>query len=101
MVGKVKTFLGLFEKNLPGLLNMFTACGRVFGTTNEKGAIKAVYDWIGEINFSTQVLEKCTHELFVLRVSDVAWSDWGEPQRVLDTLTGIGVQTEWMRAIAA
>jgi hypothetical protein len=36
-----------------------------------------------------------------MRVGDVGWSDWGEPQRVLGTLTNLGVQTAWMQALAA
>lgn len=101
MVGKVQTFIDLFQKHLPDLLNMFTACAKTFGTADESGAIRSIYDWIGEINFSSEVLEKCTDELFVLRVGDVGWSDWGEPHRVLDTLTGIGVRAKWMQAMAA
>lgn len=101
MVGKVNTFLGLFRKYLPDLMNMFTACSRTFGTDTEKGAMRSAYEWIDDINFSSEVLEKCTDELFVLRVGDVGWSDWGEPHRVLGTLADLGVQTEWMQAMAA
>lgn len=101
MVGKVGIFLDLFKKHLPDLFNMFAACSKTFGTRDEAGAIRSAYEWIGEINFSSEVLEKCTDELFVLRVGDVGWSDWGEPHRVLDTLAGIGVQAEWMQAMAA
>lgn len=101
MVGKVKTFLNLFEKHLPDTFNIFTAAAKTFGTTNEKATVRSVYEWIAEINFSSEVLEKCTDELFVLRVGDVGWSDWGEPKRVIGTLAGLGVQTEWMQAVAA
>ena len=47
------------------------------------------------------MLEKATEELYVLRVADVVWSDWGEPQRVLGTLANLGVQMDWMQAVAA
>jgi hypothetical protein len=46
-------------------------------------------------------LEKGTDELYVLRVGDVVWSEWGEPQRVLKTLANLGVQPDWMQAAAA
>ena len=36
-----------------------------------------------------------------MRVGNVGWCDWGEPERVMGTLTNLGVQTEWMRALAA
>ncbi|NJM52647.1 MAG: hypothetical protein HC846_04160 [Blastocatellia bacterium] len=58
--------------------------------------MRSLYAWINEVNFSSEVLEKCTEDLYVLRVSDVTWSDWGEPQRVLGTLTDLGVKMDWM-----
>ena len=101
MVGKVKTFLNLFKKHQPDLYKMFAAASKTFGTSAEAETIRSLYGWISETNFSSAVLEKCADELYVLRVSDVNWSDWGEPQRVLGTLENLGVQTEWMQMVAA
>lgn len=100
MVGKVGTFLGLFEKHLPELTKMFAASSAAFGTASEKAMMRSLYAWINETNFSSEVLEKATDELYVLRVGNVVWSDWGEPQRVLGTLANLGVQTDWMQAVA-
>jgi mannose-1-phosphate guanylyltransferase len=96
MVGKVETFLNLIQRNLPKLFKTFTAPNSDFGNFDEFAKINSVYKRIRETNFSSEVLEKATNELFVLRVSDVVWSDWGEPQRVLGTLKNLGVQMEWM-----
>ena len=101
MVGKVGTFLALVEKHLPALFKMFAASSAAFGTASEKATIRSLYAWINETNFSSEVLEKATEELYVLRVADVVWSDWGEPQRVLGTLANLGVQMDWMQAVAA
>ena len=101
MIGKVGTFLGIIEKNLPALYKMFAASSTAFGTSAEKATMRSLYAWITDVNFSSEVLEKATAELYVLRVADVVWSDWGEPQRVLGTLENLGVQTDWMPAVAA
>ncbi len=101
MVGRVDTFLELFRKHLPELYRMFAVASTLFGTTQEDPVIRSIYDCVGEINFSSEVLEKCSDELLVMRVSDVGWSDWGEPERVIGTLNSIGVQPQWLRAIAA
>jgi mannose-1-phosphate guanylyltransferase len=101
MVGKVETFLNLIEKQTPELYKMFAASSTAFGTTAEKATVRSLYAWITDVNFSSEVLEKATGSLCVLRVADVAWSDWGEPQRVLGTLENLGLQPDWMRAIAA
>ena len=96
MVGKVSGFLELFRKNLPELYKMFEAASVSFGTFNEEITVGSLYEWIDDVNFSSEVLEKSEEELFVLRVGDVAWSDWGEPHRVFGTLENLGVQMDWM-----
>lgn len=101
MVGRVDTFLGMFKKHLPELYRMFSAASKLFGTSQEYAVIRSIYDWIEDINFSSEVLEKCSDELMVMRVSNVGWSDWGEPERVISTLNSIGVQPRWLQAVAA
>jgi mannose-1-phosphate guanylyltransferase len=101
MVGKVETFLDMFRRHLPDLFRMFSASSKLFGTNQESATIRSIYTWIEEINFSSEVLEKSAEELLVMRVGEVGWCDWGEPERVVGTLTNLGVQTEWMQALAA
>ncbi len=101
MVGKVKTFLDLYRKHLPGIHRMFSAAAKTFGTREEEATIRSIYNWIEDTNFSSRVLEQSAGDLFVMRVGDVGWSDWGEPQRVVGTLNSLGVRTKWMQAVAA
>lgn len=100
MVGKVSTFLEIIKRALPELFKMFKAVSVTFGTSAEASAMRELYDWIMDVNFSSEVLETCYEELFVLRVGDVGWSDWGEPHRVLGTLETLGVKPEWMSLAA-
>lgn len=101
MVGKVETFLNLFKKHLPDLYRMFKAVSITFGTSSEIAAMRSLYGWILDSNFSSEVLEKAAEELYVLRVGNVVWSDWGEPQRVLGTLEDLGIEPRWKFALAA
>lgn len=98
MIGKVGTFLAMFERHLPDMYRMFTASRPLFGTRQEPAVLKSIYSWIGETNFSSEVLERSSEDLLVMRVKDVGWSDWGEPHRVIGTLSTLGVQAEWMQA---
>ena len=100
MIGKVSAFLEIIKRELPSHYRMFKASESAFETFAERQAIQTLYNWINEVNFSSEVLEKCTKELYVMRVSDVSWSDWGEPQRVLGTLSSLGVKMEWMPVAA-
>ncbi|MGQ0543617.1 MAG: sugar phosphate nucleotidyltransferase [Blastocatellia bacterium] len=101
MIGRVDAFLEMFRKHLPDLFRMFEVTKDSFGTAAESAAIRSIYSWIEETNFSSEVLEKATRHLMVMRVGEVGWCDWGEPHRVLGTLANLGIQTEWMRALAA
>lgn len=101
MVGKVEAFLNMFRKHLPGLHRMFDASRPALGKAAEPSVIRSIYTRINDANFSSDVLEKASEELLVLRVGNVGWSDWGEPHRVMGTLNGLGVKPAWMQALAA
>jgi hypothetical protein len=83
------------------MYRMFTAALQTFGKADESAVIRAIYSWIEETNYSTEVLEKSADCLRVMRVGEVGWSDWGEPQRVVGTLMDLGIKTDWMQALAA
>jgi mannose-1-phosphate guanylyltransferase len=101
MIGRVDTFVEMFRRHLPEMFRMFQAAANLFGTDQEAAVIRSIYSWIDETNFSSQVLEKCSDELLVMRVGDVGWCDLGEPERVIGTLNGLGLRPRWMTALAA
>jgi mannose-1-phosphate guanylyltransferase len=101
MVGKVGTFLEMFKRHLPEMFRMFAASEKLLGTPEERAVVKSIYSWIEETNFSTEVLERSSDDLLVMRVSDVGWTDLGEPDRVVGTLVQLGIKTDWMQAMAA
>ena len=99
MIGKIESFFELFREHLPVMFRMFTAALSTSGTRG--GAVRSLYEWIEETNFSSRVLERAADRLFVKRVAGVGWSDLGEPQRVIGTLAALGVEPAWMRTAAA
>jgi mannose-1-phosphate guanylyltransferase len=101
MVGRASAFIEMFSEHLPEMFRMFSAATATFGKSQESAVIRSIYQWIGETNFSSEVLERSAEKLLVMRVGDVGWSDLGEPDRVVGTLTNLGIQTEWMQALAA
>lgn len=101
LVGKVAKMLAMIERCLPELTRVFKAASRSFGSLGEAATMRSVYAWIAESSFSSEVLERSANELFVLRVADVSWSDWGEPARVIGTLNDLGIRSDWMSALAA
>ncbi|HWT03746.1 MAG TPA: sugar phosphate nucleotidyltransferase [Pyrinomonadaceae bacterium] len=95
MVGRVTAFLGMIRRSVPDLYNAFAVAWTALGTPDEVAEIRSLYHQLPETNFSKEVLAVCPHELAVLPVGNVGWSDWGDPGRVLSTLAQIGARAEW------
>ena len=100
MVGRVNSLLRMTQRALPELYESFSAIAPTFGTESEPRALNNLYSWISSSNFSQEVLSQRPDDLAVMQVSEVGWSDLGEPKRVFSTLQRIGVQTQWAAPVA-
>jgi mannose-1-phosphate guanylyltransferase len=100
MVGRVDAFIAMFAQHQPKMLRMFRAAATQFGKATETAVVRAIYHWIRNTNFSTEVLERSAEMLRVLRVANVGWSDLGESARVIGTLNTLGIQAKWIQAAA-
>ncbi len=89
LVARVATLLGLLQRTLPRLHSAFHTVRPVLGTMFEQQTIKSLYRDLARIEFSQRVLARAPQALAVLPVSDVEWSDLGEPRRVLSLLRRI------------
>lgn len=98
-VGRAVAFLELFRTHLNDSFRMFDISRRMLRTPQEKPLLRAIYSWLPDTNFSSDILEKAAESLMVMRVAGVGWSDLGEPERVLGTLSQLGIQNDWMHAV--
>ena len=98
MVARVSTMIGLFMIAAPGLYVAFNSLRATFETGVEMRVVERLYENLPEVNFSSDVLEKCPVNLAVMPVRQVRWSDLGEPDRVRDTWTQTGFNPEWADA---
>jgi mannose-1-phosphate guanylyltransferase len=96
MVATAQALLEIIESAIPGLYRSFAGLSPVFGTRDEAEAIGILYERIGEINFSHQVLSLRPKTLAVLKVKGVRWSDLGEPKRVIESLDMAGIRAHWI-----
>ena len=98
MVGRVDALLRMTRAAMPEMYAAFDAITSTFRTAAERRALAPLYSQIENSNFSHQVLEARPEDLMVMRVGDVGWSDLGEPNRVLSTLSRLGVQSHLERS---
>jgi mannose-1-phosphate guanylyltransferase len=95
MVAYVPALLALIADTVPDIYEAFTAAWPALGTAAEANTIDMLYSKLRPSNFSDEVLARRPESHAVLPVAGVAWSDLGEPQRVLAWIARAGERPEW------
>jgi len=85
MIGHVEAFLGIISRTLPNLYRTLSSADQILGTREEEQALKRLYALSASTNFSREVLARQPDDLSVFKLSDVGWTDLGEPIRVTST----------------
>jgi len=101
MIARIPALLALFRSAVPELARAFAAIEPMLGTIAEPRAVRSLYRTLGAMSFSDEVLARRPANLAVLPVEGVRWSDWGRPQRVIDTLGRLGTEPAWPGRAAA
>ena len=96
MVGRVRAFLAMIQLAAPGLYDVFASLPLRAHSEMAAEALAAVYSRIAVADFSQQVLSTHPDKLTVLSLGDVGWSDLGDPQRVVSTLSRHGAESPWI-----
>ena len=92
VVAKLDTLWDMGWKSFPQLMERFTTLGEVIGTQRESAMLDVLYDAdMPEHSLSADLLEHAVDHLGVIEMSNVLWSDWGRPDRIVDTLRDIGL----------
>ena len=93
-----KTLWALGRQCLPEIMYKFEALLMVLRAVRagrldpqyETSALASVYADLAPADFSRNVLQHISHRSLVLPMEGVNWCDWGRPQRVAETLAGLG-----------
>ena len=79
-------------KSFPDLMGLFEAFGQAVGTPMEKAVLDAIYEAMPSVDFSRDLLEHVPHDLAVIELNGILWSDWGNVDRILRTVRLLGMQ---------
>jgi mannose-1-phosphate guanylyltransferase len=102
MVGTAAAFIELGGRALPVLRERLVRLAAFAGTADEAWALRQAYALAPDANFSRAVLEPSPHSLAVSRLpTEVTWSDWGTPDRVVQSLHAAGLQPPWLQRLEA
>jgi mannose-1-phosphate guanylyltransferase len=97
LAGTVEAFVDLGGRALPVLSDRLAGIEPFADTEDEPWAVAQAYRLAPEANFSRAVLEPRPPGLAVSRLPvEVTWSDWGTPDRVVQSLCEAGLRPPWM-----
>lgn len=90
LVARVETLWKAGWRCLPGMMTRFEELRQQIGTPAEGTTLKRIYQEMPSKNFSRQILQPLAGQLGVIELDGVVWSDWGRPERIVDTLHTLG-----------
>ncbi len=77
---------------IPEVMERFEEFQEHIGTPAEESMLHTIYHDMPICNFSCEVLQPLSTQLGVMELEKVLWSDWGRPERILETLQAVGIK---------
>ncbi len=90
LAAKVETLWKLGRRCFPDLMDLFERLGPCIGTSEEGQVLESIYRVMPTRNFSSDLLQQVPDQVGVVELRGVLWSDWGRPERILETLQSLG-----------
>jgi|SRR5680860_890657 len=76
----------LGEQWSPDMMELFHQLRRAIGLPQESLTLERIYQAMPKRNFSKNFLESIVSHLATIELQGVLWSDWGRPERIVETL---------------
>lgn len=92
LAAKVEALWKLGWRSFPDMIPLFERLGGAIGTSQEGTILEAIYREMPAWNFSSGFLQRVPEHIAVMEMDGVLWSDWGRPERIVNTLRRIGRQ---------
>lgn len=100
LAGRLETYLALGASCVPHVFDPLQAIADSLGTPREASALGEAYRRIASTNFSRSILVRSPEDLMMVGARGVAWSDWGDPDRIVHTLRRFDRRPHWLPAYA-
>jgi mannose-1-phosphate guanylyltransferase len=100
MVGRAEAFLRAARESMPALAGALEPIRPVISPMARERALDRAYASAPTAGFSDSVLAVLPDRLAVSALPASSWSDWGTPERVLQTLRSRGITPDWLDRLA-
>lgn len=98
LVGSVRSLWALGWRYVPELMPLFVELWDSVDRPGEGAVLERIYQAMPERDFSARVLEQGAKHLTLMDLDGVFWSDWGRPERVMQTLHRLGIEAPFAAA---
>ena len=100
IAARAAVLVSMISEYAPKLFSSFEMALPSQQSKGEEAAVEFPYENLQCVDFSESILSQCPPNLAVQRVDEVAWSDLGEPDRVLEALCLAGRRPAWAESFA-
>jgi mannose-1-phosphate guanylyltransferase len=90
IVSRLDALWTLGRRLFPETIALLEHAAKGFDTDGEDAALQRVYQEMPSWNVSADLLGRSAANLAVMELDRVHWSDWGKPERILETLHRAG-----------
>jgi mannose-1-phosphate guanylyltransferase len=90
ITSRLKALWALGRHHFPGTIALLEDAAKAFDTGREDAALQQAYQEMPSWNVSSDLLGRSAAKLAVMELEGVHWSDWGRPERILETLNRTG-----------
>jgi mannose-1-phosphate guanylyltransferase len=90
IVSRLSALWALGRHHFPETIALLEDAAEAFDTDEEEAALQRIYQEMPCWNISADFLGRSAANLAVMELDGVHWSDWGKPERILETLHRAG-----------
>ena len=92
LAAKLQKLWELGWQCFPEMMPLFDRLCGAIGSSEEGKVLDVIYRGMPERNFSSGLLQRVPEHVAMIQLNGVLWSDWGKPERIVETLLKIGKQ---------
>ena len=90
IIARLNALWTLGRHHFPETIALLEHAAKAFDTDREDAVLQQVYQKMPSWNISADLLGRTAANLAAMELDGVQWSDWGKPERILDTLRRMG-----------
>jgi mannose-1-phosphate guanylyltransferase len=90
LAASVETLWSMGWSCFPEMMQLVERYQNTIGTLKEDVVLEEIFEAMPSRNFSRDLLQRVSRQVAVIELKEVLWSDWGRPDRIVDTLTQVG-----------